>query len=69
MEENNMKFYEINFTLAAPAAFLVEAKSKKAAREIAEEELEKMSRREWLEYIKAAVDYAGFKITSIEQAE
>lgn len=60
-----MKIYEINFTLAAPASFLVEANSKKQARTIAEEELEKMPRKEWLEYILAAVEYEGFKITSI----
>ncbi len=64
-----MKIYEIGFTLEQSAAFLVEAKSKKEAREIAERELDKMSMREWMERIKAAVDCGGFKITYIEREE
>ena len=63
------KFYDVNFTLEECACFLVEARSKAEAREIAEKELDKMSKRELMGRIWDAIEYGGLKIKSIERAD
>lgn len=65
----NNKIYDINFTLEEPACMTVEAHSLKEAREVGEEELNKISKKELIERLLAAVDYGGLKITSIERAD
>ena len=57
------KIYDINFRPVATAVFTVSAVSMKQAREIAEEELDKMPKEELIEHLLDAVQFEGLKIT------
>lgn len=61
-----LKGYDVYFTLESPACVLVGAHSLKEAREVAEEELNSMSREELVDRLLAAVDYGGLKIKYVE---
>lgn len=62
-----MKNYDIWFTLEYPANFVIEANSKKEAKEIAEELLAEMDDDELITRIKNAIDYMGLKIVNVER--
>lgn len=62
-----MKNYDVWFTLEHPANIVIEAKSKKEAKEIAEEMLADIDQDELLERIAAAIDYMGLKIKSVKE--
>ena len=64
-----MKNYDVWFTLAHPANFVIEAKSETEAIAIAEDLLADMSQKELLERIVAAIDYMGLKIDYVEEIE
>ena len=64
-----MKNYDVWFTLAHPANFVIEAESKTEAIAIAEDLLADMSQKELLERIVAAIDYMGLKIDYVEEIE
>ena len=64
-----MPLYDVNFTLACPACFVIEATSAKHARELAMEELANMPNTELWEYITAALEYRGTKITFIKRID
>ena len=64
-----MPLYDVNFTLACPACFVVEANSKKHAREVATQELENMENAKILMYLSSALEYNGTKITLIERVD
>ena len=57
------------FTLQSPACVLIEASSKKEAREIAEDILMDMSREELVERLLSAVDFDGLKVQYIEKVD
>lgn len=61
-----LKGYDVYFTLEAPACILVGAHSLKEAREVAEDELNNISREELIDRLLAAVDFEGLKIKYIE---
>lgn len=61
-----MKNYDVWFNLAHPANIVIEAKSAKEAKEIAEELLAEMDQDELLERIVNAIDYQGVKIVDVE---
>ena len=62
------KIYDVNFRPVADAVFSISASSKKEAMEIAEKEIEQMSRSELIDRLLCAVDYEGLKITSVSYA-
>lgn len=64
-----MKNYDVWFTLAHPANFVIEAESEIEAIAIAEDLLADMSQKELLERIVAAIDYMGLKIDYVEEIE
>ena len=61
-----LKGYDVYFTLEEPACVLVGARSLKEAKEVAEEELNNMSRDELVDRLLAAVDFGGLKIKYVE---
>lgn len=61
-----LKGYDVYFTLEEPACVLVGAHSLKEAKEVAEEELNNMSRDELVDRLLAAVDFGGLKIKYVE---
>lgn len=64
---DSMKNYDIWFTLEHPANFVIEANSKKEAKEIAEELLAEIDDDELITRIKNAIDYMGLKIVNVER--
>ena len=64
-----MKNYDVWFTLAHPANFVIEAKSTIEAMEIAEDLLADMDQDELLERIVAAIDFVGLKVEYVEEIE
>ena len=62
-----MKNYDVWFTLESPAVIVVEAKSVKEAKEIAEEMLADMDYDELMRRIGDAVDYMGVKVVNVEE--
>ena len=63
------KIYDINFRPVATAVFTVSAVSMKQAREIAEEELDKMPKEELIELLLDAVQFEGLKITKVSYVD
>lgn len=64
------KYYEINYKLKTAQTFIVEAKSKKEAREVALEKLDEMSKQELMERFLAALDFNPvFSITGCKEVE
>lgn len=64
-----MKNYDVWFSLAHPANFVIEAESEAEAIETAEDLLADMSQEELLERIVAAIDYMGLKVDCVEEIE
>lgn len=64
-----MKNYDVWFTLARPANFVIEAESEAEAIETAEDLIAEMSQEELLERIVAAIDYMGLKVDYVEEIE
>ena len=62
-----MKNYDIWFNLAHPANFVIEAKSAKEAKDIAEEILSDMDADELMRRIKDAIDYMGIEVVDVEE--
>ena len=63
-----MKNYDVWFNLEQPAVIVVEAKSKKEAKEIAEELLADMDYDELMRRVGDAIDYMGVKVVDVEEA-
>ena len=63
------KIQDVYFRPITDAVFTIAAHSKKEAAEIAETELNKMTRDELIDRILNSIAYEGFKITSIHYAD
>lgn len=63
----NKKLYDVYFIPIAHPCICVEAKNKEEAKEIAEEMLVSMDKKEILERISNAMDLCGNKVTLIER--
>ena len=59
------KIYDVSFRPAIDALFSVSAHSKKEAAEIAERELNKMSRADLIKRLLNAISFEGLTITSV----
>lgn len=63
-------YYDVNYRLKTTSTFVVEAKSKKEAKEVALKQLFEMSKNELIERFLAALDFdPTFTITSCEIAD
>ncbi len=62
-----MKRYDVWFTIAHPANFVVEADSAREAMDIADDILENMDDDELMRKLKEAMDFDGLKIDSVEE--
>lgn len=62
-----MKNYDIWFNLAHPANLVIEAKSAKEAKDVAEDILADMDSDELLRRIKDAIDYMGVEVVEVEE--
>lgn len=62
-----MKRYDIWFSIAHPANFVVEAETFDDAKDIAQDILENMDDKELIRKLKEAMDFDGLKIDSVEE--
>lgn len=62
-----MKRYDVWFSIAHPANFVVEADSMSEAKDIADDILENMDDDELMRKLKEAMDFDGLKIDSVEE--
>lgn len=62
-----MKRYDVWFSIAHPANFVVEAESLDEAEDIAQTILEEMDDDELMRKLKEAMDFDGLKVDSVEQ--
>lgn len=62
-----MKNYDVWFTLAHPANFVIEARSAEEAKDVAEDILADMDSKELMQRIKDAIDYMGVEVIDVDE--
>ena len=62
-----MKTFDVWFSIAHPANFVVEADSLNEAKDIAQSIIEEMDDAELMRKLKEAMDFDGLKIDSVEE--